>query len=289
MIMLEFTAGRVAVLIVTGLVAGIGGGMLGIGGSVIFLPILGRVFPDASYNVFAAAALICNVFGGMGGAIGHYRNRRVIVSVVKRIIPLGIVAAIAGVLAANTLGRHGLDKVLWGVFGAVVCFMVYNNVRKLFGRGHPAALDAGDDLASLRVTLPRVSAVAVPTGFLAGMLGIGGGTYSVPGQQIFLDMPQKNAIANSAATMVVFCSIAAVVKNLTVSLPDGMTHWAPIHLAALLVPSALVGAYIGGHLTHKLPDRLVRALFTAFLAWTAYECVFSKSGLSTMVAAWFGA
>jgi uncharacterized membrane protein YfcA len=286
--MLDFTATTVVILIVTGLIAGMGGGMLGIGGSVIFLPILGRVFPDTSYNIFAAAALICNVFVGLGGAVGHYRNRRVIARVVKLILPLGVLGAVAGVLAANTLGHHGLDKVLWGIFGIVVCFMVYDNARRLLGRSHPPALAAGDDLSSLRITVPRVSAVALPTGFLAGMLGIGGGTYSVPGQQMFLAVPQKNAIANSSATMVVFCAIAAVVKNFTVSLPEGMSHWAPITLAALLVPSAMVGAFLGGHLTHKLPDRLVRALFTAFLAWTAYECLFSKSGLSQAVAAWLG-
>ncbi|MBN2583023.1 MAG: sulfite exporter TauE/SafE family protein [Planctomycetes bacterium] len=286
--MLELTTARIVALVITGLVAGIGGGMLGIGGSVIFLPVLGSVFPDVSYNVFAAAALICNVFVGLGGAVGHYRNRRVIVKVVKMVIPLGILAAIAGVLAANTLGQYDLDKVLWVVFGTVVCFMVYNNVRKLFRKGQPAALDAADSLESLRMSLPRVSAVAVPTGFLAGMLGIGGGTYSVPSQQMILDMPQKNAIANSSATMVIFCAIAAVVKNITVPLPEGMSHWDPIKLAALLIPSAIVGAFIGGHLTHKLPDRLVRALFIGFLAWTAYKCFFVKVNLPQIVSGWIG-
>ena len=286
--MLDLTLTKGLILIGTGLVAGIGGGMLGIGGSVIFIPVLGTVFPKVPYGVFAAAALICNVFVGAGGAVGHYRNRRVIPKVVRMIIPLGIVAAVVGVLMANTLEDKGLDEALWVIFGVVVCYMACNNVRKLFHRGEPAALDAADTLDPKKVSLPRVSAVALPTGFLAGMLGIGGGTYSVPSQQLILDMPQKNAIANSSATMIVFCAIAAVVKNVTLPLPGELSHWDPPLLAAVLVPSALFGAFIGGHLTHKLPDRLVRGLFVCFLGWTAYKCFFVKVNLPEMIGGWMG-
>lgn len=279
---MDITPVAAAILVAVGLLAGTVGGLLGIGGSVIFIPAMAQLFPGAEYNVLAAAALVCNVFVGAGGAVGHYRNRRVIPRVVKMILPMGLVAAVAGVLAANVLD----PKILWLVFGAVVCWMIYNNVRKVFHKTQPAALTSGDALDPARVNLPRASAVALPTGFLSGMLGIGGGIYSVPSQQMFLHMPQKNAIANSSATMIVFCAIAAVVRNVTLD-PGRFSHWDPLVLAALLIPSALVGAYIGGHLTHRLPDRLVRTLFIGFLLWTAYKCFFVKVDVPALVRGWF--
>ena len=284
---MELDLAKGAILVLVGLVAGTTGGLLGIGGSVIFIPAMDQLLAGGSeglYVLWAATALICNVFVGAGAAVGHYRNRRVIPKVVKMIVPLGVAAAVVGVLAANFLDA----KVLWLVFGAVVCYMIHNNLRKLLGKVEPAALSAGAELDPRKVNVPRASAVALPTGFLAGMLGIGGGIYSVPSQQIFLHMPQKNAIANSSATMIVFCAIAAVVRNVTMTLPEGFTHWDPVRLAALLVPSAIIGAYVGGHLTHKLPDRLVRSLFVGFLLWTAYKCLFVNAGVAQLVDGWFG-
>ena len=280
---MDYTVAKCAILAGVGVVAGMAGGMLGIGGSVVFIPALAQLFPETGYGVFAAAALVCNVFVGAGGAVGHMRNRRVIPRVVKMIIPLGIAGAVVGVLVANVLEK-GFDRVLWLVFGAVVCYMLVNNVRRLFRGGHPPALTSGDALEAQKVTVSRASAVALPTGLLAGMLGIGGGVYSVPSQQIFLGMPQKNAIANSSATMVVFCAIAAVVKNVTVQLPTGYTHWDPLALAGLLIPFAIVGAFVGGHLTHRLPERLVRGLFVGFLVWTAYKCFFVNGDLPGLIA-----
>jgi len=285
----ELTAWKVAALVAVGLVAGIAGGLLGVGGSIVFIPALGQLFPELGYGAYAAAALICNVFVGLGAAVGHWIHRRIIPPVVKLIIPLGVAAAIVGVVAANALERLKLEKVLWAAFGAVILWMAWDNVRKLMRRHDPPALTTGDGLDPRKVNLLRTLPVALPTGFLGGMLGIGGGTFSVPAQQIFLHMPQGNAIANSSVTMVVFCGIAAVTKNLTVSLPAHVTHWDPLILAGLLIPTAIVGALVGSRLTHVLPARLVRGLFLAFLLWTAYQCFFEKVKLPALVRGWLGA
>jgi len=284
---LDYTLARCATLVGIGLVAGSAGGLLGIGGSVILIPALAQVFPNVEYGLFAATALVCNVFVGAGGAVSHWRNRRVIPKVVWMIIPMGVAAAVTGVFAANAL-EQGYTNVLWLVFGLVVCYIVYNNLLRLFRPAGPKALTTGDRLDAAKVCLARASAVALPTGFLSGMLGIGGGVYSVPSQQIFLHMPQKNAIANSSATMIVFCAIAAVVKNVTVTLPPGFTHWDPLRLAALIIPSAAFGAFLGGYLTHKLPDRLVRTIFIAFLVWTLHKCFFVKGNLPGLLQGWLG-
>lgn len=274
----------ISILVAVGLVGGLLGGLLGIGGSIVFIPAMGQLLGSGRKDMFvvwSAVALICNVFVGAGGAFGHWRNRRIIPQVVKRIVPLGTAAAIVGVLAANVLD----GRVLWLIFGAVVCYMAYISVLKLFHKSESAAIRSGDDLGSINITWPRVSAVAAPAGFLAGIIGIGGGIFSVPSQQMLMHMPQKNAIANSSITMIVFCSIAAIMRNLS-PLPAGVTHADPLKLAAILVPPALVGAFLGGHLTHRLPDRLVRALFIGFLVWTAYKSFVKEADIPGLLRDW---
>jgi len=285
----DFTPGKTVVLLAVGLLAGVVGGMLGVGGSIVFIPALGQLFPEVGYGVYAAAALVCNVFVGLGSVVGHWRQRRIIAQVVKLILPLGAAAAVLGVLAANALERLKLDKLLWAVFGAVIAYMLYDNMRRLFERRERAAMSADAELDPRKVNLLRAVPVAVPTGFLGGLLGIGGGVFSVPSQELFLHMPQKNAIANSSTTIVVFSAIAALVKNLTVALPAGLSHWHPLLLAGVLVPPAVVGALIGSRLTHALPDRLVRGLFAAFLAWTVYQCFFQKVNLPELLRGGLGA
>jgi uncharacterized membrane protein YfcA len=218
--------------------------------------------------------------------VGHWRQRRIIPQVIRLIIPLGIIGAVLGVLSANALERAGLNTVLWATFGAVITYMLYDNVHRLCRRTEPAPLSMGDALDARHVNFVRALPVGLPTGFLGGLLGIGGGTFSVPSQQVFMRLPQKNAIANSAVVMIVFCGLAAVVKNCTVTLPDGLTHWHPLLLAALLAPSAMLGAFLGSRLTHRLPDRLVRILFSAFLAWTIHQCFFEKVRLHELVRDW---
>lgn len=284
---MELDVLSIVLLAAVGFVGGMVGGLLGIGGSVIFIPAMDALLSGGRadlYVVWAGAALVCNVGVGAGGALGHWRSRRIIPGVVRLLIPLGIAAAIVGVLAANTVP----PRALWIAFGAVCVAVFYRNVRKLLSRQETAALDASAELDRSRVNLPRASAVALPTGFLAGMLGIGGGIYNVPSQQIFLGMPQKNAIANSSASMVAFCTIAAIVRNSTLPPIDGVAWHAPLLLAAVLVPTAVVGAMAGGHLTHRLPDRLVRLVFTGFIGWTIWKCFVGKGDLPGLVADWLG-
>jgi len=264
----------VAALVAIGLVGGLVGGLLGIGGSIIFIPAMAQLLGGGRQELFvvwSAVTLITNVFVGAGGAFGHWRSRRIILPAVWRIVPLGTAAAILGVQIADYLG----GRALWILFGGVVCYMAYDSVMKLLHRSEPSALQSGDTLGSIRLTWPRVSAVSVPVGLFVGITGGGGGVFCVPGQQMFMGLPQKNSIANSSVAMIALSSVAAVVRNMK-PLPEGIDHSMPLILAAILVPPAMIGAFYGGHLTHRLPDRLVRIVFLGFLLWTAYKSLLPK-------------
>jgi uncharacterized membrane protein YfcA len=79
----------------------------------------------------------------------------------------------------------------------------------------------------------------------------------------------RRAIANSAATILCVSPIGALFKNATLS-QHGTEVTRSLELALLLIPTAMLGSYVGGRLTHALPRRVLRVVFIVFMVTMAY-------------------
>jgi uncharacterized membrane protein YfcA len=107
--------------------------------------------------------------------------------------------------------------------------------------------------------------VGLPTGFTGGLMGIGGGAVAVPGQQILLKMPLRNAIANSAATIASVSWLGAIAKNISVSVQHTATWQQSLLLAACLAPTAMIGSFVGARRTHTLRLGWLRVAFALLM------------------------
>ena len=108
------------------------------------------------------------------------------------------------------------------------------------------------------------------TGFLAGLLGIGGGMLMVPFISFILSskgFPQeyavKMAVATSLAT-ICFTSLSSVRAHNR----RGAVLW-PI--VRLLTPGILLGSLIGAQIAVALPGRVLSILFSVFVAFSATQ------------------
>ena len=254
-------------LALVGLAAGLLGGLLGIGGSSVMLPamvwILGRA-DNAGHeqiNQYMAAAMIVNFLLILPSVVAHLHNRAVWKGVWAYLAPAGAAGIILGAWASYQV--EGL-YLRWGV-GAFLLYVAGHNLDRMAAAGRVEGLprERVKGMPAWRKIL-----VGFPMGIIAGLLGIGGGSLAVPGQQIVLRMPLRNAIATSAATIASISWLGAIVKNARLHPPDG-TVARSLLLAACLAPTAMIGSYLGGHLTHKLPLRIIRAVFVAVLALSA--------------------
>jgi hypothetical protein len=117
--------------------------------------------------------------------------------------------------------------------------------------------------------------VGVPTGLVAGLLGVGGGALAVPFQQVFLRMPLRNAIANSSATIICVSVVGATFKNIRL-VQNGMAPTAALTLAVFLIPTAMVGGYFGARLTHRAPLRVLRVMFVLLMVYAGWK-LFARS------------
>ena len=292
------------VMVMIGLFAGLVGGMLGIGGSIIMIPAMTEML-GPNQHLYQAAAMIVNFFVVVPAVYQHRRANAIDSAMVARIMPLAIVGVLVGVGVSELpiFAREG-EVYLRGLFGLFLLFVagydLYGLYRRQRGGGwvpHPFRRKGwGTDTSTLRQS-PTIAAqgwgttqqperkqhqwrlaaaVALPTGLVAGLLGIGGGILAVPLQRRFLKVPIRTAIANSASLIVATSFIGAIVKNsaFLAGHDQGVT---PPVLAAILIPTAVVGSLIGSRLTHRVPVVFVRVAFFVLLLMAALRLTYKAA------------
>lgn len=247
----------ILVLLVVGLIAGVAGGMLGIGGSVVIIPALAWVFhrrPVDDQHLFQAAAMLVNVAVALPATVRHHKARAIPWHFVRIFLPATLVFIVAGVMISNALDGEHL-RVLFALF---LLYVVGSTLLKL-ARDTPEY-----PTASERITTARGATVGAVTGTAAGLLGIGGGIVSVPMAHVLCRVSLRRCIAASAFVMIVSSAFGATLKILTLPAHDQSPAHALV-MALMLAPTALIGGWVGAGLTHRAPIQTLRAVFSVLL------------------------
>lgn len=259
-------------LLGAGLAMGLLGGMMGIGGSVILIPVLFFAFglgAGENQHLYQAAAMICNFFVALSAVLVHHKARLMVPWVLKRLVPAALIGIVAGVAWSNSAMFTGNRSYLLSrVFGGFLVYVaLYNGYRLIREIYHQTEMFEPPEPAFHRGLLSML--IGMITGLAAGLMGIGAGTVVIPLQQLMLKMPLRRAIGNSAATIVSVSWIGALFKNATLgqhhivftALGSGPVYLLGVKIAALVAPTAILGGFVGGRLMHKLPIHWVRAVF----------------------------
>jgi uncharacterized membrane protein YfcA len=256
----------IATLIGFGLTMGLVGGLLGIGGAVVLIPALTFAFGE-NQHLYQAASMICIFFVSASALIAHRKADIISRPVLIRMVPMAIVGIIAGVAMSNCALFEGKqDYLLSRLFGGFLVYVaVYNSIR-LYQKSQRKKTDSDADSSDYDCNCkckPHTVVtclVGLFNGFASGLLGIGAGTVATPLQQLFLKMPIRRAMSNSAALIVSISWLGAAYKNATLS-EHGITISQSLEIAVWVIPGAIIGGYVGGHLMHKLPQTIVRIAF----------------------------
>lgn len=253
-----FHAWELLALACVGFGAGLAGGMLGIGGGVINIPaitlILGR-----GIHLAQAASMVVTLFVAVPAAIRHARAGALRKDALVRILPTALVGILIGVTASIWVSNDALMI----VFGIFLVFVFLDNLHRLLG----GRKTVGGDPADERVTWPRGGGTGLCVGSGAGLLGIGGGLITVPLVQLACRLNLRQSIATSATVMCCTAPVGTVWKLVTLhDVPDigADVHWyGPLPISLCLIPTCLIGSWIGARLTHVLPVKVVRGAFMA--------------------------
>ena len=116
-----------------------------------------------------------------------------------------------------------------------------------------------------QILLARKAAVAavigIVSGFLAGLFGVGGGILIVPALVLILGLDERLAHGTSLAAIIPIALVGVAGYA-----SSGSVDWVA---ALILAAGAALGAVAGTQGLHRLPQRVLRPAFAAFLVATA--------------------
>ncbi len=238
----------VLLLIGLGLVAGTFGSLLGLGGSILLVPVLTLLgFP---IRTAIGAGLLCVIATSSSAASVYVRRRWVDVRL-GVLLELGTVAgAIAGAVLVTVLP----ETFVKGLFGV----LLFAAAVLMWRRPPSATEEVGETLPAYRVRrYPLGVGGAAVTGGVSGLLGIGGGPIQVPLMYLGMGVPLKIATATSNFIMGVTAAAGAFLYYIRGDVIVALT--------APLVLGVFLGAQLGSRLARRVRSRVVQGLLILVL------------------------
>jgi len=111
--------------------------------------------------------------------------------------------------------------------------------------------------------------IGIITGFMAGMLGIGGAIIMIPALVFFMGISQQTAQGTSLAVMLPPVGIIAAYNYYKAGEVN-------IKFAIVLAIFFLVGSYFGSRLALNLPQAVLKKIFGILLLLVAAKMLLSK-------------
>ena len=234
------------VSLVIGLVSGSFGGLLGIGGGAVMVPLLtgwARLDQHSAHGT----SLVGVVFTGIVGALVYGKGAAVDW---EAALLLAVGAVPATIVAARSSAKIPASM-LRRFFGL---FLIANAVLLQFRDSFPVTGVLHGPAASLSLVM-----LGIVVGGLSGLLGVGGGAVMVPGLALGPGFGQQLAQGTSLAAMVPSSAMGAAVHA-------RLGHVRREIVLPLMVGIA-AGSWIGGLSALSLPDRTLRTAFSVVLIW----------------------
>jgi uncharacterized protein len=276
-------------LIGMGAAVGFLSGLFGVGGGFIITPLLIFLGIPPAVAVGTGSAQI--VATSVSGAVAQYRRGNVDVTLGIVLLAGGLAGTLLGVQMVRVLRRIGqfdlvvsLAYVMFlGGIGTLMLLESVSAIRKARRGGRPLArrgsahgwLDGLPFKMRFRKSKLYISAIppliiGVFVGFLAALMGIGGGFIVVPALIYLLRVPTSIGVGTSLFQLVFLTAATTILHaatNQTVDLP----------LAAFLVIGGVAGAQLGAAAGARLGGEQLRfwlaALVLAMCMRVAYDII----------------
>lgn len=248
-----------------GLLAGFLAGYLGIGGGLIIVPALSWLFArdpalaPLAVHMAVATSLATMLPTAFSSILAHHRKRAVAWSTVRLLAPGLVLGAALGALGATLLSTAALATV-FGIYAALA------GLQLIAGRQPQGEKPLPGPVA--------VSFTGVAIGAISSMVGIGGGSMTVP-WLLWHGRTAGVAVATAAA-----CGYPiAISATLSYGLLGGSTTGSVteyIHLPALagVALFAMLAAPLGAAAVHRSPAHTVRRVFGVFLLLVAWRMLY---------------
>ncbi|MBC8027057.1 MAG: sulfite exporter TauE/SafE family protein [Steroidobacteraceae bacterium] len=250
----------IAVLAVSGLLAGFVAGLLGVGGGIVTVPVLEYSLrfagvPDRwCMHVAVATSLAAIIPTSIMSARTHHSRGAVDWDLAKRWGAWMVIGALCG----STVAARAPQAMLAAVFGTVALLIAAKMLLPL-------------DDARIADEVPRGAGGMTVAGFIGAVsatMGIGGGTLTVPTLNL-CGYPIHRAVG-TASFFGILISIPGTLGYLLADtrdqLPWGTVGFVSLVGLAVIAPGSMLTAPWGARVAHALSKRRLARTFGVFLA-----------------------
>ena len=253
----------IAALAATGIVAGLLAGFLGVGGGIVIVPVLYFLFQ--SFGVSAQSAVIIATATSLATivptSLSSIKSHQTLGNVDFSLLKSWSVFILFGVLCGSLLVTEFGGLWLSALFGMVAMFVAFNLLFRT-------------KTATITYSLPskfKQGVIASFIGFFSSMVGIGGGTFSLPVLSAY-NFSTPKAVGTAAGIGLIISFPAAITMMVFGETPND----APIGTYGLvnllgfvcIVPLTVLSAPFGAKLTSIINAQIVKRIFAGVLLLT---------------------
>lgn len=261
------------IYLVLGIFAGTLSGIFGIGGGLIIVPTLLFCFKvlnfphEYSMHMAIGTSLSIILVTIVNSVYGHHLNKNVDWSIMKKILLPIIVGALLGSFTSSYLAADTLE-IIFSVYVVIISLKMFSDIKV--------------ERSLKKTSNFQYNLVGIIIGFKSAILGIGGGTISIP----FLTWrghSMKTAVGVSAALglpIALFGTLSYVYNGYgSPKLPEYSLGY--IYLPALLgvALTSVFFARIGVKISQKIQQGPMKKGFAIFLMFVAAKMIFQKISL----------
>ena len=274
------------VLLAMGAAVGFLSGMFGVGGGFLITPLL--IFYNIPPSIAVATGANQVIASSISGAIAHFKRGTIDFKLGGMLLLGGVFGSTLGAFVFALLRSVGqLDlfiSVLYvgflGIVGGLMLVESLNTIRRSRG-GAPAPLKRSGQhnwihrlplkvrfrASKLFVSVIPVLGLGAAIGFLAAIMGVGGGFIMVPALIYLLKVPTNVVIGTSLFQIIFVTAYTTIVHSTANQTVD-------VVLAFLLMIGGVAGAQYGAKAGQRLRGEQLRALLAALVLAVALRLGF---------------
>ncbi len=243
-------------LLPLGFAVGTIGTIIGAGGGFILIPVLLLLYPDKSPETITSISLAMVFFNALSGSFAYARMKRIDYKSGLIFAAATLPGSILGAVTTSLIPR----TVFNGIFGILMLAASVFLILKPKNKKSSPDTDAENHMIRITRSLTDIDGVthvfsynpalgiviSLLVGYIASLLGIGGGIIHVPVLVHLLDFPIRIATATSQFTLAIMSFSGSVVHFASGILSRGIIQ------IIFLSAGALLGAQFGARLSNRL-------------------------------------
>ena len=259
----------IIIFLLTGIISGFIAGLLGVGGGIIIVPISYFVLQylgyssDHAMHVAIASSLGIICFTSLSSIRSHIKLQNVNFNILRTWVP--------GIVLGSLIGSYSASVISGEILVDIFILLAFIIALNMAFQKEPIIISK--DLPNSKLINLIMSSII---GFLSVLIGIGGGSFSVPTLTMF--SKKMHEAVGTSATLGFFIAfpgtIILIISGLRIEdLPPFSIGYLNIAIVFLVSCTSIFTANIGAKVSVNINKVFLRRIFSIFLLFTCLSLI----------------